>query len=71
MKIDNKSNSKKKTLKIYVVVSKRRRNGRRIQEDNLSMTLMAIVGTFLVCNVPRIFLNMHELTVIKEIYFCR
>ena len=57
--------------KIYVVVSKRRRNGRRAHEDNLSIILMTIVGSFLVCNTLRIFLNMHEITVIKEIYICR
>ena len=69
--LDKMSDFQKKSFQIYVVLAKRRRNGRRTQDDNLSMTLMAVVGTFLVCNVPRIFLNMHEITVIKEIYFCR
>ena len=57
--------------KIYVVVSKRRRAGRRQKEDNLSFVLMTIVASFLLCNCPRIFLNMHEITVILEIYECR
>ena len=57
--------------KIYLVVSQRRRAGRRQKEDNLSFILMTIVASFLMCNAPRIFLNMHEITVIQEIYECR
>ena len=57
--------------KIWLVVRQRRRSGRRVQEDNLSILLMTIVASFLICNSPRIFLNMHEITVIKEIYVCR
>ena len=57
--------------KIYLIVNQRRRSGRRQKEDNLSLVLMAIVASFLLCNSPRIFLNMHEITVIQEIYLCR
>ena len=57
--------------KIYLIVDQRRRSGRRQKEDNLSFILMAIVASFLLCNSPRIFLNMHEITVIQEIYECR
>ena len=57
--------------KIYLIVNQRRRSGRRQKEDNLSFILMAIVASFLLCNSPRIFLNMHEITVIQEIYECR
>ena len=57
--------------KIWLVVRQRRRSGRRVAEDNLSVLLMTIVASFLICNSPRIFLNMHEITVIKEIYVCR
>ena len=56
--------------KIWLVVRQRRRSG-RMAEDNLSVLLMTIVASFLICNSPRIFLNMHEITVIKEIYVCR
>ena len=57
--------------KIYLIVNQRRRSGRRQKEDNLSLVLMAIVASFLLCNSPRIFLNMHEITVTQEIYECR
>ena len=57
--------------KIYLIVNQRRRSGRRQKEDNLSFILMAIVASFLFCNSPRIFLNMHEITVTQEIYECR
>ena len=57
--------------KIYLIINQRRRSGRRQKEDNLSFILMAIVASFLVCNSPRIFLNMHEITVIQEISDCR
>ena len=57
--------------KIYLIVNQRRRSGRRQKEDNLSFILMAIVASFLLCNSPRIFLNMHEITVTQEIYECR
>ena len=57
--------------KIWLVVRQRRRSGRRVAEDNLSVLLMTIVASFLICNSPKIFLNMHEITVIKEIYVRR
>ena len=57
--------------KIYVVVNKRRKNARRKQEDNLSVVLMMIIASFVVCNILRILLNMHEITVIEQIHLCR
>ena len=49
----------------------RHRSSRRGSNDNLSIVLMVIVVSFLVCNSLRISLNMHEITVIKEITLCR
>ena len=57
--------------KIYLVISERRKSGTRKQDDNLSVVLMMIVASFVACNLIRIFLNMHELTVIEEIQLCR
>ena len=57
--------------KIYVVISQRRRFHRRKQDDNLSIILMIIILSFVLCNLLRVFLNMHEITVIEEIHICR
>ena len=57
--------------KIYRAVNKRRRNTRRKQEDNINMVLMMIIVSFVFCNILRILLNMHEITVIEEISLCR
>ena len=57
--------------KIYVVISKRRKIHRRKQDDNLSVVLMIIIISFTICNILRVVLNMHEITVIEEIHICR
>ena len=53
-------------LKIYLAI-RRRLKGRRRRDDTMSVVLMVIVMVFIVCNVPRIFLNMHEITVIHQV----
>ena len=57
--------------KIYLAVNKRRKNAHRKQDDNLSVVLMMIVASFVSCNILRILLNMHEITVIEEMHLCR
>ena len=56
--------------KIYLAI-RRRRKGRRWRDDNLSMVLMLIVAVFLICNLPRLILNMHEITVIQDVNRCQ
>ena len=55
--------------KIYLAI-RRRRRGKRRRDDNLSIVLMLIVGVFLICNLPRLILNMHEITVIHIVNKC-
>ena len=43
---------------------------RRKEEDNLAVVFMGIVGMFLACHVLRIFLNLHEMAVIREAMAC-
>ena len=57
--------------RIYITVKKRRMNVRKNNDDNLSVVLVVIVFSFLMSNVLRISLNMHEITVIEEIQLCR
>ena len=57
--------------KIYIAVNKRRKNARKKQEDNLNLVLMMIIASFVFCNILRILLNLHEITVIDEISLCR
>ena len=38
---------------------------RRIFEDNLAAVCMGFVLVFLVCHVPRLLLNIHELVTIE------
>jgi hypothetical protein len=53
--------------KIYLAIRLRRRR----RNDNLSIVLMLIVAVFLICNLPRIILNMHEITVIQDVNRCQ
>ena len=50
--------------RIYIAI-RRRRNRRR--EDRKSVVLMLIVAVFTVCNLPRLILNLHEITVIQQV----
>ena len=52
--------------KIYLAI-RRRRKGRRRHDDNLSIDLMLIVVVFLMCNLPQLILNMHEITVNQDV----
>ena len=56
--------------KIYLAI-RRRRKGRRRRDDNLSIVLMLIVVVFLICNLPRLILNMHEITVNQDVNRCQ
>ena len=49
--------------KIYLAVNKRRKTRAKRQDDNLSVVLMMIIASFVLCNTLRILLNMHEITV--------
>ncbi|CAB4057254.1 TAAR [Lepeophtheirus salmonis] len=44
---------------------------RRNFEDNLAGIFMGFVSVFLICHIPRLLLNIHELITIKEYRFCR
>ena len=55
--------------RIYVAI-RRRRKGRRRREDRLSVVLLIIVAVFVLCNLPRLGLNMHEITVIDQVNRC-
>ncbi|XP_040567083.1 FMRFamide receptor isoform X1 [Lepeophtheirus salmonis] len=44
---------------------------RRRQEDNLAVVFMGIVGVFLLCHILRIFINLHEMLVIRPAMECR
>ena len=57
--------------KIYCAVKQRRNIARRKPDDNISVVLMMIVASFVICNTLRILLNMHEITVVDEILSCR
>ena len=57
--------------KIYSAVKQRRKIVRRKPDDNISVVLMMIVASFVICNTLRILLNMHEITVVDEILSCR
>ena len=52
--------------RIYIAI-RRRRKGRRRREDRMSVVLMLIVAVFTVCNLPRLILNLHEITVIQQV----
>jgi hypothetical protein len=56
--------------KIYLAI-RRRRKGRRRPDDNLSIVLVIIVAVFIICNLPRLILNMHEITVIQDVNRCQ
>ena len=68
-------------LRIFLAVRRRRR--RRGGEERLTLVLIAIVTTFLVCNLPRcliilapmtmlrLILNLHEMIVLDMIKDCR
>ncbi|XP_023347957.1 uncharacterized protein LOC111716716, partial [Eurytemora carolleeae] len=56
--------------KIYQAV-RRRKGGRKRHDEHLSIILMMIVLTFVLCNLPRLLLNMHELVVLELIDECR
>ena len=43
---------------------------RRHFEDNLAVIFMVFVLVFLICHVPRLLLNIHELMTIKEAMAC-
>jgi hypothetical protein len=45
-------------------------SSRRRQEDNLAVIFMGIVLVFLVSHLPRIFLSLHEMVVIKQALEC-
>ena len=52
--------------KIYLAI-RRRRKRRRVREDSMSIVLMIIVTVFILSNIPRLVLNMHELTLIEQV----
>jgi len=56
--------------KIYVAVRRRMRSRSR-KNDHMSIILMLIVTVFVICNLPRLILNMHEITVIDDITRCK
>ena len=56
-------------ISIYLSV-KRRRKGRRRKEEHLSLVLIIIVSTFVICNLPYLLLNMHEIFVLDNIDRC-
>ena len=43
---------------------------RRREEDNLAVVFMGIVGMFLACHALRIFLSLHEMTIIRDAMKC-
>jgi len=45
-------------------------NRRRV-EDNLAMIFMGIVLVFLLCHLPRIFLGIHEMLIVKQSLACK
>ena len=49
----------------------RRRKGRRRKEEHLSLILVIIVSTFVICNLPCLILNMHEIFVLDDIVRCK
>ena len=57
-------------ISIYFSVQRRRR-GRRRKEQHLSLILMIIVSTFVICNLPCLILNMHEIFVLDDIDRCK
>jgi hypothetical protein len=50
---------------------RRRRGGRKRHDEHLSIILMLIVLIFVICNLPRIILNMHEISVLDIMSECR
>ena len=52
--------------KIFVAI-KRRLKGRRRRDDTMSVVLMVIVFVFVLSNLPRLILNLHEITVIHQV----
>jgi len=56
--------------KIYIAVRRRMRSRSR-KNDHMSIILMLIVTVFVICNLPRLILNMHEITVIDDITRCK
>lgn len=53
-------------IKIFIAI-RRRLSRRRRKEDTLSVVLMVIVVVFVLCNLPRLVLNLHEITVIHQV----
>lgn len=47
------------------------RENRRKTEDNLAIIFMGFILVFLVCNLPRLLLNIHELITIRHAMKCQ
>ena len=56
-------------IKIYMAVKQRKNKGG--DKDHLSLILIMIVTTFVVCNLLQLFLNMHEIFILDDIQTCR
>ena len=48
----------------------RKRNTQRASEMNLALVLICIVFIFIVCHIPRIVLNIHEVFMLDESIEC-
>ena len=46
------------------------KDSRRKQEDNMAVIFMGFILVFLVCHLPRLLLNIHELFTIKNAIAC-
>ena len=57
-------------ISIYLSL-KRRRKGKRRNLEHLSLVLIMIVSTFVICHFPSLILNMHEMFVIDKIKLCK
>ena len=51
--------------KIYIAIRRRRRRRRR--EDKKAKVLMIMAFVFMVCNLPRVIINLHEITLIQHV----
>ena len=71
---NKKTNNLKQTEKINFYFSSLQttinHQARRRQEDNLAVVFMGIVGVFLLCHFLRVFLNLHEMVVIRDAMAC-
>ena len=67
------SGNKKSTMIAGIQMSHertRKRNTQRASEMNLALVLICIVFIFIVCHIPRIVLNIHEVFMLDESIEC-